>query len=1262
MNKKLFIPLLAAVILFALVVPSLGWFGLMIEFDNEPVMSGSSAAAYFGGGDGKTQESAFIISSPIHLYNLAWLQYIGYFNKGPSNNGLTQTYFKLTDNIDMTGITLPPIGTTQYPFLGVFDGCGYVISNLKTANKEDIIEKYPTSAQFTAQFDVADLLSIYKPNTGEASVEVGNVMGLFGVIGDYNNASEKVGQSSSELALIAAKNFGITNYTLISSSKNTTVGFVAGYVNATLENVLVGNCALTTPEGATAVTLDSSSNNTLISEHTLVGYCTDGYEETVKNTVVSIYDPKFSELFEDINGVGKDSNWGGSVAMKDLYTNLNALRNDPTTATPNYAYTAVKVTNADGTAVCAVDRGITSGFMFSDSYKIKDTHSVVFSYGSLFLSELTMLSGGAMINGTVVCTKSTNTVTAQYIKYGNDFLNVEVDGGAPTITLGKDESSATKWVLSDGKLAVLTNGIKLYVDVSETNIQFTIDPDGATSNWSYVDATTTNGTTVKAKGLCYTSGTKEYYLKLINDKWELREEEDTSAYYVISSGNNYMVLTDTPHYYGLETGTYTTNDPNDPEITRWYMTNVDSYYAVYAYTDKEYYLFQYEKIVGNPNSGLYDAAQWTYDETNQRLYNNDIYTGGYLAYSNGTWYYSTNASDSATVTKVTPTVEVTPDWSRSDNMTVNDIDIGTKSGNITYEFGVANKHDATYIPLQTNDDNTPDKISNTGYLTGGMYNPLYGAGIIKPPDGNAEFDVWISEFYKENISTPGEVQALIWGNGSGSFIGIDVPTAYIDGKPSTALTGDAAKLSKYADSVYEYYHLLNSEDTSRLYGLQFIEGTMEARITIPEAYINGTKYIDFEVPSDCIDFNVKQKGYINFYAGTYYPGTSCFFSLHQVFRYTQQDKDDGVIPNGKKVNDIKEIKEIKRIYSVDGQNEYIYLYDEKTAAPANSTLVFDTKWLTEPSNLTAQESKPNGFQSSDISGFRGETYYFEIPVNAGEYALGSVEGKTGATLLYLDIGASLQDASSQLVERTVIEEIFVEDNQNYYRAKGVGVVSVENGGITTAAIPVSFALEALYGTDISIVRNDTDLTLSSENAAKAILNTGGGLKVTADDYVILNNSSSSGARNVTKRVTYIDDNKTTNTKIITIAELVFADLDSDGALDDGETYTVTVYSNGVEITPVTTSSGVTSFKLSHRVEEERIEWNNITTDGRELVSEYNYSPATGITVTNDIVLDHDTKAYTATVSADSGSTTVTVTHSNGATVTAGENITVDNSP
>ena len=47
---------------------------------------------------------------------------------------------------------------------------------------------------------------------------------------------------------------------------------------------------------------------------------------------------------------------------------------------------------------------------------------------------------------------------------------------------------------------------------------------------------------------------------------------------------------------------------------------------------------------------------------------------------------------------------------------------------------------------------------------------------------------------------------------------------------------------------------------------------------------------------------------------------------------------------------------------------------------------------------------------SGLSTDSGRLYYFTIPANSGEYALGSVSGKTGAYLCYLDIAANGGDA------------------------------------------------------------------------------------------------------------------------------------------------------------------------------------------------------------------------------------------------------------
>ena len=118
------------------------WFsgGTTISFDNGtdniPIEAGAEPAYYdVTSGDGKSADAPFVIKERIHLYNFAWLQYMGTYNQPDSSTGvIPTTYFRLDADIDMSGITLPPIGTDQYPFVGSFNGNGHVISNLTVSN------------------------------------------------------------------------------------------------------------------------------------------------------------------------------------------------------------------------------------------------------------------------------------------------------------------------------------------------------------------------------------------------------------------------------------------------------------------------------------------------------------------------------------------------------------------------------------------------------------------------------------------------------------------------------------------------------------------------------------------------------------------------------------------------------------------------------------------------------------------------------------------------------------------------------------------------------------------------------------------------------------------------------------------------------------------------------------------------------------------------------------------------------------------------
>ena len=114
----------------ALVPLSLGWFssgGDEIDFEAHAI------SGYFESGTG-TADDPYIISNAYHFYNLAWLQNLGKFT--------SETHFELKEGIgsidvagQLDGTTgksgaIPPIGSTQTPFIGHFDGNGVVIKNL----------------------------------------------------------------------------------------------------------------------------------------------------------------------------------------------------------------------------------------------------------------------------------------------------------------------------------------------------------------------------------------------------------------------------------------------------------------------------------------------------------------------------------------------------------------------------------------------------------------------------------------------------------------------------------------------------------------------------------------------------------------------------------------------------------------------------------------------------------------------------------------------------------------------------------------------------------------------------------------------------------------------------------------------------------------------------------------------------------------------------------------------------------------------------
>lgn len=258
--------------------------------------AGETAGAYFARGDG-SESNPFIINKQIHLYNLAWLQYLGYFNKDEKNNStwesgsdnLTdQYYFKIEKDLDMQGWVLPPIGTKTYPFVGHFSGDDHVISNLTISNEigseTGQINKHP-----------ATVTEDYFNKTDNPTI-----IGFFGVVGNAEFDSDATAYTYTE-SVNSVSNFYLDNVKIYTYNSNVLCGILAGYVNGSFTNAGVHSGNLKISSGTTNI-----SSFTNVSSYTLIG---DYNKEKYK------YDQDSS---------GGDAGYGMSTDIGELYDNLSS--------------------------------------------------------------------------------------------------------------------------------------------------------------------------------------------------------------------------------------------------------------------------------------------------------------------------------------------------------------------------------------------------------------------------------------------------------------------------------------------------------------------------------------------------------------------------------------------------------------------------------------------------------------------------------------------------------------------------------------------------------------------------------------------------------------------------------------------------------------------------------------------------------------------------------------------------------------------------
>lgn len=260
MKRKTLISLGLAILTFVLVlIPCVyGW--ATNFYVRDIIVDAGVIGGYFAGGNG-TEDKPYEIANKRHLYNLAWLQYMGNFNhKSSENEEEYETYyFKLSNDLDCDGMVLPPIGTSDNPFVSVFDGGGYTISNLKVSNNYNQLEQHPNNVNVTNYQGV-------------------NIIGFFGIVGKYtgtenNSLSIPVvadGQGGTSV-ITDVHDFYLDNLEINSNKANSLVGLLAGYVSGNVSNIGIHYSWFNMASSVTNIDQKKVSNYALIGDYNING-------------------------------------------------------------------------------------------------------------------------------------------------------------------------------------------------------------------------------------------------------------------------------------------------------------------------------------------------------------------------------------------------------------------------------------------------------------------------------------------------------------------------------------------------------------------------------------------------------------------------------------------------------------------------------------------------------------------------------------------------------------------------------------------------------------------------------------------------------------------------------------------------------------------------------------------------------------------------------------------------------------------------------
>ena len=715
--------------------------------------------------------------------------------------------------------------------------------------------------------------------------------------------------------------------------------------------------------------------------------------------------------------------------------------------------------------------------------------------------------------------------------------------------------------------------------------------------------------------------TTTYYLRYNGSGWQCSTTDSQNTFsmveWALTYDGQYMTMTDATTYtnqkrasYASDLATYNQYVIDYPGLLEQYNTDLAAYNAAWA---------QYNSDLAAYNAYTSAVEQWGTYDADLEVHNTAVANSFCLKQEQRT----------AQNPVVGPETYI-------DNAQ-------TTSG---MEYGQDN---TTYFPLnvvadgsQTNIANYYPKDSNTGYVTVGS---RYDANYTWANDDNTYFrrsNMRVSEYAISNIAdsyTPANGFSTIYTmDQSNQIQAISNPAVY----------------ERYSDSLESLGTILG-KNSSNVYGLHFMESTIskDAVVKAKYALINGHEYTNYELPVNSIDFNLKEKGYINLFAGMYFSGNDSLFSLHQVLRNSDTT--------------IKEIKEIEEVYTdgvsnhsviykyTDGKYSAGYSFSSTAKTPLTQGVDVDAVDLTflqsgytlafKTTQLTNYNHSTHTIINSDFNkdNYGTNIFYFEVPMNAGEFCLGSVEGGTGGYLFYLDIGAN-----AAKTQRTTVYEHYKEVRKVFEYPAGVAIVSVstvadnlENSTVLDETNTANFLIIAGTSGTITVTRASNDVEVARTGGLLSGAS-GAGAKPTLigdlmwDSQHLQYNIHDPGGSNLTNEIT----SKDTVTEVrrlqyydwnVNLNELVITRI-TDTSTDGGSNWERTFYQEYADGTSTTTFSemkiyhSTTGVKYATESDAASINTfvgNDASSVNNTLICKITYQEDAGENITWDWVLELD---------------------------------------